>query len=85
MCDTETLKDDLRLSHCNTEQSVINQDLIDKFFITLTPRQREVSMLFYVDEMTQKQIGAELGVTRSRINQILKDVKTKGEKWIKST
>jgi RNA polymerase sigma factor for flagellar operon FliA len=36
----------------------------------LRPREREVIALYYVDELTMKEIGAVLGITESRVCQI---------------
>jgi len=36
----------------------------------LPPREREVVALYYVEELTMKEIGAVLGVTESRVSQI---------------
>lgn len=36
----------------------------------LPPRQREVVALYYVEELTMKEVGAALGVTESRVSQI---------------
>ena len=36
----------------------------------LPPRERKVIGLYYFDEVTMKQIGAEIGVNESRVSQL---------------
>jgi RNA polymerase sigma factor FliA len=62
------------LGHHNTpgvtyETTEIRENLahaIDR----LPPRQREVVALYYVEELTMKEVGAALGVTESRVSQL---------------
>lgn len=47
-------------------------DMVDVAAKNLPPRTREVLRLYYAEDRTQKQIGVRLGLTETRICQILR-------------
>jgi RNA polymerase sigma factor for flagellar operon FliA len=53
----------------NYETTEIRQNLVQAID-RLPQRQREVVALYYVEELTMKEVGAALGVTESRVSQI---------------
>ena len=60
------------------------RDLAWRLFSFLTPRQREIMELYHYEGHTMREIGELLGVTESRISQLVKEIRTylikKGER-----
>jgi RNA polymerase sigma factor for flagellar operon FliA len=49
---------------------VQNRDLADLVWRTLTPKEREVVVLYYYEQITMREIGEVLGLSESRVCQI---------------
>jgi RNA polymerase sigma factor for flagellar operon FliA len=54
---------------CSREQM---REVLDRAMNGLSPRYRQVVMLYYSNEMTMKEIGKILGINESRVSQIHK-------------
>ena len=69
-----TIKDRL-LSNSPTGDFVAEQrDLIEYVMRPLSPREKAILILYYHGNLPMKQVGEILGVSESRISQILKDL-----------
>lgn len=60
-------------------QSRLRQNLIRCIREEITPRQREVLLMYYMQGLTQKQIAQTLGVDRSTVSRTIK----RGEERLK--
>jgi RNA polymerase sigma factor for flagellar operon FliA len=64
----------------NTEKSVMHDELIDQVMATLgemTERDQMIIQLYFYEELNLKEISHILGITESRISQIIKGVARK--------
>ncbi len=64
----------------NTEKSVMHDELIDQVMATLgemTERDQMIIQLYFYEELNLKEISHILGITESRISQIIKSVARK--------
>ena len=59
-------------------ESVERKIDFERLLATLSERDRRIAVL-YAFGHTQEEIGAELGLTKGRICQILADIKQRGE------
>jgi RNA polymerase sigma factor for flagellar operon FliA len=58
-------------------------DLVREGIAKLPERQQLVLSLYYVDELSQQQVGEVLGVSESRVSQILGEITDKLRKHVK--
>lgn len=68
--DDELMKEELEIA--------INDALID----CLTEKERDIVIMYYFNDMKQEEIGQKMGVTESRVNQILTKAKLKLQKQL---
>ena len=54
--------------------AAMRRDLKKWLLSQLRPAERRIMIMYYFDELKQKEIGAVLGVTESRVSQILGDI-----------
>lgn len=52
------------------------KDFVGRMLSFLTPRQREIMELYHYEGHTMREIGELLGVTESRISQLVKEIRT---------
>jgi RNA polymerase sigma factor for flagellar operon FliA len=60
------------------------RDMLTEAVDRLPPRERHVVALYYVEELTMKEIGAVLGVTESRVSQIHTQAVLRLRAWLAS-
>jgi RNA polymerase sigma-B factor len=48
------------------------RDLVDHTVRVLSPRERRVLHLRFAEDLTQREIGAEIGVTQMHVSRILR-------------
>lgn len=65
------------------EKDVINSMLVQQIFEELSPRERRIFIMFFVEGKTQREISEALGISQSYISRIIKGIgkiKKKGRK-----
>lgn len=65
--------------HTDPAQSRLRQNLVRCIREEITPRQRQVLLMYYAQGLTQKQIAHTLGVDRSTVSRTIK----RGEERLK--
>jgi RNA polymerase sigma-70 factor (ECF subfamily) len=69
--------------HDEGENKVIMQDILEKIFRKEKPSTREIAVMYFVDEMTLREIADETGLSisgvRKRMREFRSRVKTKRE------
>jgi RNA polymerase sigma factor for flagellar operon FliA len=60
------------------------RELLTNAVERLSPRERQIVALYYVEELTMKEIGAVLGVTESRVSQIHTQAVIRLRAWLSS-
>ena len=68
-----SLADVFLVTECPTE-AWDTSDALGRAIATLTARQRRILHLSFVEEQTQSQIGAEIGVSQMQVSRILRSV-----------
>jgi RNA polymerase sigma-70 factor (ECF subfamily) len=66
-----------------SEKKVMMQDILEKIFRKEKPSTREIALMYFVDGMTLREVGDEMGLSvsgvRKRIREFRSRVKTKRE------
>jgi RNA polymerase sigma-70 factor (ECF subfamily) len=66
-----------------SEKKIILQDMLEKIFRKEKPSTREIALMYFVDGMTLREVGDEMGLSvsgiRKRIREFRSRVKTKRE------
>lgn len=58
-----------------TSPRLDTRDLFDRVFSVLTPEEREIAERHFVQDYTLAEIGHELGLSESRVSQMMKTIK----------
>lgn len=66
--DTISMDDD-RIEACETRH------MLEQALASLSPRERRIVQLRYVEELSQAEIGAAIGVTQTQVSRILKHIR----------
>lgn len=61
-------------------QSQYNDVFLKEFMSSLKPRERQIIHMYFHEDMTQKEISMELGISQSYISRLVKRILLKGEK-----
>lgn len=73
--------DELTLSSdCEIDKEIILQESVEEVLLMLTPRQREVVKLYYLDELGVAEIASQYGISHQAVSETLSAAKKKIQK-----
>ena len=65
---------------CEFDEEIMLQELVEEVLLLMTPRQREVVKLYYLDELGVEEIASQYGISHQAVSETLSAAKKKIQK-----
>ena len=65
---------------CEFDEEIMLQELVEEVLLLMTPRQREVVKLYYLDELGVEEIASQYGISHQAVSETLSAAKKKVQK-----